>query len=615
MCGVLGFCDRVGDIRNKRQNLSQALKTLSHRGPDAFGEYYWNQVYFGHKRLSIIDLSSAADQPFHFSNEQVAIVFNGEIYNYKELATTLPPMITSSDTEVILRGYLCYGIDFFEKLRGIFALAIYDYRGDGEIILYRDLAGIKPLYYVNEGTRFAFASEIKAIEKLFSLKPEESVLRSFLAIGYCVEPLTAFKSIRCCQPGECIVFNIKSGLLKSKIINDFVFDVVNKNSKEENRIRTEQLLKQAVKRNMIADVPVSLSLSGGIDSSLVASYSSEFPVKLLSVRFNDSKYDESEVARGYANALGKSLEIIDIEESASIELLNRILLHFDQPYADTSAIPFYFLSKAAAAHGKVLLGGDGGDEVHSGYKSFGWLPFVWNNRSKLRQLDLVAQYMLPGSWKRKWNRIHELANLKRIPDLICEWNSWLPTSTELKGNSVFRFDTNMVFEVFRNEWMSQESRFSSQLSYAYFKKRMLSDYLRKADMMSMLNGLEYRVPMLDEDFVKFSLSIPYYQRADAAKQKKVLRQIHKRRYSGYGSMRPKSGFSMPVDKWLTKSDFSIIRDKLLKKNAVIADFIDPAYIQFLFSSLEENHSESISRAAVYQRIIQLYSFELFCEKF
>lgn len=614
MCGVLGYCDLVGDIRLSKKKLSEALETLSHRGQDASGEYYWQNVYFGHRRLSIIDLSDAAHQPFHFLAERVSIVFNGEIYNYKELAATLPSMVTSSDTEVILRGYLCFGTDFFKRLRGIFAFAIYDYREEDSIILYRDLAGVKPLYFIQEGNKFAFASEIKAFHKLFSLKPNESVLQSYLSIGYCVEPHTAFKSVRCCRPGECLTFHITSGRMESRIIDQYEFDHVNGKSRRENIEVTEGLLKQAINRNMVSDVAVSVSLSGGIDSSLIASYCSGFPAKLLNVRFQDDSYNESEIAKRYANDLNRTLEIIDVNEGAGIELLTRILLHFDQPYSDTSAIPFYFLSKAAVAHGKVLLGGDGGDEVHCGYSSFGWLPYVWQHRGILRKMNSFGRFVLPNSQQRIWNRLQGLVNFNKEPDLICEWNSWLPSSTTYGDESVFRFDTSVVLDMFCDDWQIKDRPFPVHLIYAYFRKRMLSDYLRKADMMSMMNGLEYRVPMLDEDLVKFSLSIPFNQRADLMLQKRILRKIHQGKYSGTEYKRPKTGFSIPIDRWLSKSDFAEIEESLSRKGAVVSEFINPHYIKFLFTALEENHRVRISRSSVYQRIIQLYSFQLFCER-
>lgn len=613
MCGILGYCDTDQDVNLKQRQLQDSLSKLSHRGPDGAGEYFWNHVYFGHRRLSIIDLSEAANQPFHFFEEKVAIVFNGEIYNYKELALQLPSLRTASDTEVILRGYLLWGIAFFKQLRGIFAFAIYDYREGQSIVLYRDLAGVKPLYYVHERNRFAFASEIKAFKDLFLLQRDESVLRAYLAIGYCPEPMTAYKNVRCCQPGECITFDLRQGKLHCYLLNGYDFTISNNNSFAENVRITRGLLRQAVQRNLVADVSLSVSLSGGIDSSLVAANSFEQEVKLLTVKFDDQAYDESMIAKRYARELERAIEVIHIKKDSDLALLDRLLLHFDQPYSDTSAIPFYFLCREAARGGKVLLGGDGGDEVHGGYSSFGWLPLLWKVRKMTGVLNRPAQAVLRGSRLRNWNRVQGLVGFNSPAEVICELSSWLPTSTRFDDKPVFLFDTDVVFDVFRQGWIDFHHSFSTQMVYGYFFKRMLSDYLRKADMMSMINGLEYRVPMLDEDFVRFGLTIPFSQRCGMFEQKKVLRAIHKTSFSGGAYKRPKSGFAMPVDKWLKREDFEIIESRLLGKQAEVKEYVRPEYIKFLFLALNSDQTEQISRASVYQRIIQLYSFQLFCE--
>jgi len=614
MCGIVGYCDQIEGVVQKREQLEMALKTLAHRGPDGLGSHFWEQVFLGHTRLSIIDLSKGANQPFHFFEERVAIVFNGEIYNYRELSKELPALRTASDTEVILRGYVLYGTRFFKRLRGMFAFAIYDYRSVDSVILYRDLAGVKPLYYVNQKNKFAFASEIKALRGLFSLTPNEATLKTYFALGYCPEPSTAYREISACRPGECIVFDVQAGSIQKEILDDYDFEFVNQNASSENLEITRGLLHQAVKRNLVADVPLAVSLSGGIDSSLVAASSGRAHLNLLTVKFQEAAYDESAVAQKFANELNQQVEVIDIKDQADIDLLDRILLHFDQPFSDTSIIPFYFLSKAASKRGKVLLGGDGGDEIHSGYSSFGWLPMLWSYRKFFRAINPIGQCFLGGAYLRTWNRMQGLATLPKACDAICEWSSWLPPTTTFQRRSVFLFDTNEIFEGFQQYWMPNEAPFSAQLSFGYFRKRMLSDYLRKADMMSMINGLEYRVPLLDEDLVRFGLSIPSAQRADLFTQKKVLRKIHQATYTGHEYRRPKTGFSIPVDRWLSHEHFELIKAKLTAREAEVAQFVRPEYIKFLFDALTGKYAQTISRASVYQRIIQLYSFQLFCER-
>ncbi len=621
MCGIFGYSSRSGNVNDKLPQLRKALDTLYHRGPDSAGEYYSQNVFLGHRRLSIIDLTSSADQPLKSGNGDAFIVFNGEIYNYKELKSKLGSLKTNSDTEVLLEGYLKFGPDFFKEIRGIYAFAIYDFRSEPKIILYRDLAGVKPLYYYRDGSSFIFASEIKAIKEIAKeeLTIDESILKSYLSLGYCIEPGTIYNEIKAVEPGEYIEIKALSNEKNSRILSRYNLDDTNDFSFEENVGKTKELLLQATQRNLVADVDVSIALSGGIDSSLIYAFAnSGQKYKGISVKFNDQAYDETPTAEIFAKTLNAPLDIIETSTEGNLELLNKLLLHFDQPYSDTSAIPFYFLSKKAVENSKVLIGGDGGDEIQNGYPSFCWLPYVHtvSNNVWLQKIFLLGGKMLgpmlnPDN-KRKIQRLSELVKLSDKEEMICEWQSWLSASNTLKGKSPFLYDTSIVKEVYKNSFNSiLTDDFSESMVKNYFYKRMLSDYLKKADMMSMIHGLEYRVPMLDEDLVSFSFSIPYNQKSSSKMGKLVLRNIHEQIFPKKTSNAPKSGFGIPLDKWLTKSDFQFMEGYILDPTGIVINYIEKSYIKFLFESLwNTKNANTISRVSIYQRIIIFYSLQL-----
>ena len=623
MCGILGFVSYENQIKNNLDLYRKGVEKLSHRGPDAAGEFYDDMVYLGHRRLSIIDLSTTANQPFKSARENAYIIFNGEIYNYKELTYSLSDLSTHSDTEVLLEGYLQHGLSFFSSIRGMYAFAIYDFRDpeDPSLVLYRDLAGVKPLYYSSNFHNFAFSSEIKAVKAILNKKLliNEPILKAYINLGYCIEPQTVYSEIDVVKPGEVITIKTLRKKINKEIINNFKIYQSNNLNINQNIEKTCELLSKAVKRNLVADVDLAIALSGGIDSSLIFAIANENnkDYKGLSVKFNDSRYDETNTSRLYANHLKAPLEVVDTDSSGNLELLNKILLHFDQPYADSSAIPFYLLAKSAAKHTKVLIGGDGGDEIQNGYPSMLWIPYanLVANHSFLKfSVDFA---MWAGSLavsdpnKRKIGRIRNVLGHKQVERTLCEWQSWFAPSLEYNGSSPYNYDINETFDVYAGSFEELKADTVHQaVVKSYFYKRMLSDYLRKADMMSMINSIEYRVPMLDEDLVNFSFSIPFNQRSNGSKTKRIYRDIHEKFYPRSTSKAPKSGFSIPLDKWLTQEDFKFIHYFLTENNSMVTHYIRKEYIDFLFKSLNTRNEKEISRASTYQRILILYSLEL-----
>jgi asparagine synthase (glutamine-hydrolysing) len=601
--------------------LETGLGRIRHRGPDATNQLMLDDVYLGHNRLSIIDLSTAANQPLKAADAEAWIIYNGEIYNYKELKSALKdgPFVTSGDTEVLLRGYLEEGVQFFKRLRGIYSFAILDKRGRTRVVLGRDPSGIKPLYWFRSEQLLAFGSEIKAITPVVGndLSVNDAALKTYLNLGYCPEPFTIYREIHALTPGHVVVASVD----RMEEIPVFRFDFTRENSLsfEENAERTESLVNTAVRRNLVADVPAAVALSGGIDSSLVyaAAHGTDQTIRGLTVRFADSAYDETDAAAAYASHVAGTHQVLDIQSDFSLELLNKILLHFDQPYADSSAVPTYYLTRATRQLTKILLGGDGGDELYNGYRSQAWLHYV----NKIRKVPagtavlkaLLGLGGLAGADARRISARVQLLADHPPSDMVFDWHSWLPRNTSFNGGSAFLYDKDAGLELYTQAFENYHpSGFEQSVTFEHFTRTLLSDYLRKTDMMSMMNGVEYRVPLLDEDLAAFALTIPFTQKSSVTQSKKILRHLHARRYPPASSRSPKRGFAIPLDVYLTAADLRCMRDLLTQPGGIAAHYIRPEYISFLFDAAlgRTDASAQVSRAGIYQRLLILYSLEL-----
>lgn len=626
MCGILGAVDFEIGTGKYSEALQKGLNSIAHRGPDGSRGITVYNSFLGHNRLSIIDLSSEADQPMKSVNSDAYILYNGEIYNYSELREDLKnvKLRTRSDTEVLLEGYLNYGTDFFRKLRGIYAFAIFDFRGRHRVILGRDPSGVKPLYIYSSKNFHVFGSEIKALKAAVrsELNVDEDVLKTFLNLGYCPEPYTIYKEIGCLEPG-CFAELEKDIFRKSEIIK-YDFEKKNTYNVIENTERVEAKLRKAVERNLTADVEVAVALSGGIDSSLIYYYANSINnnIRGLTVRADDEEYNEAEIAKVYSVTVNGNLDFVDIESDLNLETLERIFLNFDQPYADSSAINVYFLTKATGKITKVLIGGDGGDELFNGYPSQTWLTYLYRygkNRfmNKTGRLFLNSGIkLMNSSGRRTLKRFSDLWN-DRPEEILYDWHSWFPRKTVYHKGSPFLFNTDTGVELYNSIFRKDiPAEFGNRVVFDYFRKQMLSDYLRKTDMMSMLNGVEYRVPFLDEDLSDFSLKIPFKQKSSLKVTKKILRSIHGKIYPSETGKAAKRGFTIPLDNSLNKDEFGYIKESLLKNGNITHQYIKKDYIEYLFEGLKNRNSvaNDISRAGIYQRILMLYSLSIWYER-
>lgn len=618
MCGILGYYGVTQNI--SRAAFENALEKLSHRGPDGQGVYNRDNLFLGHRRLSIIDLSEEASQPFFSNNGDACIIFNGEIYNYESIKDNICTR-TSSDTEVLLEGYLSEGTSFFHKIRGMYSFCIYDFRNEPKIHLLRDPGGIKPLYYYSGINEFVFASEIKAILPLLEKKPElnESIIKQYIHLGYCPEPETVYYGIKSVVPGRLMTLYLGTGRIEWEDINSYGFERKNNLNFTSNRIETNRLLITACNRNMVADVDMAIALSGGIDSSLVYALSNKNnSIQGITVRFSEKDYDEGKVAEEYARLIKASHISTDVEYEGKLDLLNKLLLHFDQPYADSSFIPFFFLCKKSSEYCKVLIGGDGGDEIHNGYAGHKYLPLIYRlsrSKSKVLLTALLSKgvRIFPKERQRQIRKLCSLIKSDSLDELIFKWESWFPPDSDLYPIVPFKYDCTISALNIKVEKTS--IGLYPGIEKLYFTGRMRGDYLRKSDMMAMINSIEFRVPMLDEDLVRYSLSIPYRQKSTLTSEKKILRAIHARIFPSKYSKLKKRGFSIPLDTWLGHTNLMIIRSFLTKENTFVSKFIENKYIDILFESLENNDTTFVSRASVYQRILILYGLELWYDNY
>ena len=612
MCGIFGQVNQSLEVNYNA--CVDATNLLSHRGPDSSG--YWiddsKRLFLGHRRLSIVDLSPSANQPF-FLNDNLIIIYNGEIYNYQELRKSYlnhHNFKSNSDTEVLIVGYEKYGIGFFKEIRGIYAFAILDRRNGTKLLLYRDPSGVKPLYYYYDKERLIFSSEIKSI-----IKSEDGVRRindkvvyAYIHLGYCPEPETAFRGILTIEPGVCYTFG-EECVQKKKLV-DYRFTTTNKNIDYK---YLEDLLTQAVNRNKVADVPVSFALSSGIDSSLLTAIasSSNRDIKALSVRFKVDKFDETKLSTQYARYLQVDHNIIDIGVDFNLSILDMLLNQFDQPYADSSLVPTYYLAKVAREYTKVLIGGDGGDEVFNGYPSMHRLYFLFNDpyvRYFIKKLNLF-QFFLNKDRKRQLHKIIVMAS-SQLKEALFIRSSWFPHYLRWHNKSPYLFNIDIGLQYYLNAYKLDGRASPDEIILNdYFRKTLLSDYLKKTDMMTMLNSLEYRVPFLDEDLLQYSFSIPFSKKSSLFQSKIILRKIHESFYDGLGNKQHKRGFAIPLERYLSKKEKTIISETLMDSR--VREFVDITYVQYLLGQFENYTDPKFgSYSSIYQRVLILYSLAL-----
>ena len=613
MCGIAGFAFTDPRHPVDRELLGRMTGVLRHRGPDADGFHLGPGVGLGHRRLSIIDLATG-DQPIYNETRSVAVVFNGEIYNFPDLASELEArghtFLTRSDTETIVHAYEDFGLEFVKRLRGMFAFALWD-ESHRRLVLGRDRAGKKPLYYHADGERLVFASEIKALLQDSSIKRRISLegLSDFFTFGAIPAPGTVFQDIQQIPPGHLLVW--ERGRTRLHEYWDVVFDGRGPATLRAAAEAFSALIDEAVGMRMVADVPLGAFLSGGVDSSaVVASMTrqSARPVVTTCVGFVERSHSELEHARMVAKALGTEHHEVLVKPDA-ISDLPRLVWHLDQPFADSSALPTYYVSRAARERVTVALSGDGGDELFAGYQ----------RRYGIHRLEQRLRRLVPGPVRR--GVLAPLGRLYPRSDLI-------PRPLRLKlvlsnlGQSFERayFNDMSLFldedkqALCTPEFLAQTRHHDpiaafarhfervrdadplSRVLYVDFKTWLANDILVKVDRMSMACSLEVRAPLLDHKIVEFAASLPSTLKFRGSSSKFLLKHHVASRLPVADVHRAKQGFELPLATWLRGDLRDMARDLLFSTQTAGRGYVRPEAVKGIWDrhqSGARNHSPQI----------------------
>lgn len=554
MCGISGI---IG--KNISQNeIVNMISKLSHRGPDA--QMVWNDDYcfLGHRRLSIIDLSAAANQPMISACQRYVIVYNGEIYNFKEIAKNLNLNLkTNSDTEVILEAFAKLGSDFINLLNGMFAIAIWD-KELKELHLFRDRVGVKPLYFYIDNEIFAFASELKALTSLQRIKPkltiDKNALASYFHYGFIPQPLTIYNQIKKFPQAHAAVYKYP----EFKICQYWDLTKLDKNpritSEREALSQLEELLNSAVSSRLVSDVPFGTFLSGGIDSSIVTALAQKHTsgkLNTFSIGFKESAFDESVFAAKISSYLGTNHHEYILSEKDALNYIPDLMKIYDEPFADSSALPVLLVSLMAKQEVSMVLSGDGGDELFMGYGSYKWAkrfdnPLLYSFR-KLMKTVLEKS----DSRKRRAARLFDFDSNTNLVSHIFSQEQYLFNNKEVEQLLRVKADLPLAFKEFND---SSKRKFSSKELQSLFDlfSYLPDDLLVKVDRASMQNSLEVRVPLLDYRVVEFSYLLDEKLKVKQDVQKYLLKKLLYNYIPSEYFDRPKWGFSIPLQRWMRK---------------------------------------------------------------
>ncbi|MGD9727161.1 MAG: asparagine synthase (glutamine-hydrolyzing) [Nitrospiraceae bacterium] len=624
MCGLCGFFSPRAE-ESPRVLLKAMTSSLRHRGPD--GLELWmesdQQVGLGHARLAVIDLEHG-QQPMHSADGRYVIVLNGEIYNFKELRVELENaghrFLTASDTEVLLQSYARWGPECLHRLRGMFAFAVFD-RIDRSLFLARDRTGIKPLYYHAGPRGFFFGSELKAIlaESAVPRRLHYPALIEFLVLGYSIPPRTFFDGIYELAPGTWLQVT-QGGLRQERY---WAWTRTTADWSEPQALETiERALVESLAEHLVSDVPVGAFLSGGIDSSLlVALLAKVFGTRLptFTVAFDAAGYDESRYARMVAREFGTDHHEVKVDSGdGTLSLVDDILARFDQPFGDSSAIPTFLVCREARKSVKVVIGGDGGDEMFGGYPRFQHADLAsiigrfpdWARRMAQAGIQAVTDPLLPAVSRqsRRFFRAAALRDDRRLLALSCY--VFPEELAEMLTQQVME-RTSAWGESMWSQCQREIGPGGPEFIDLSIERVLPGDYLRKVDMMSSAHGLEVRLPFLGDQVLDCAAMLATRFRYTLRSNKALLRELAAKYLPPAISTRAKGGFEIPLDTWLGGSGRKAIQDRLMSPSAQIRDLIRPDYIQQLMSCFVQGEWDRsrMSRANLYQRVYFLWALE------
>lgn len=568
MCGIGGIVSFKNHISS--QELKGMSEAIAHRGPDADG-IFLNQSKscgFVHRRLSIIDITDNANQPMTSEDGRFTIVFNGELYNFETLRDDLKHhgyhFSTESDTEVVLNAFVHWGKECVNFFNGMFSFAVWDEK-TAELQLFRDRIGIKPLYYIKTDEVFAFASEIKALLPIAEdLSWNNEAVHHFFRLGYIPEPQTIYKYIHKFPKGNAGCISEKNFELSSywnineKINKEVITDLSTAKNEYHKR------LKESVRLRLKSDVPFGVFLSGGIDSSTVAAVAqsqTKDKINTFSIGFKESKFNESEYAKKVANHLGTNHHEYTLSHKDAQELIERIPTWYSEPFADTSAIPTYLVSKLASKSVKMVLTGDGGDEQFMGYGMYEWADRL--SKPMIKSLKTPIGLALNNSGKLRLKRASEYFRFDKQTALhthIFSVDQYFYSERETK--QFFRLNggyTELQVPKVGRKLSPRENQALFDLNYY-----LTDDLLTKVDRATMLNGVEARVPLLDHHLIECTLNIDESLKVSKGDSKLLLKEILYDYVPKELFDRPKWGFGIPLQKWLS-NELKPLLDKYINQ--------------------------------------------------
>jgi asparagine synthase (glutamine-hydrolysing) len=603
MCGIAGFIskDKEASIKGREILLGEMCRVITHRGPDEEGTLVAGRAALGMRRLSIIDLKSG-QQPIYNEDGNLAIVFNGEIYNFQELKKDLESrghrFKTNSDTETIVHAYEEFGEYCVDTLRGMFGFAIWDKREE-KLFLARDCAGKKPLFYtITEQGDFVFGSELKvllkhgAVEKKINL----AALDAYLAFGYVPEDFCIFENVQKLPPGHFLIF--QNGAVKIEKYWDFpLADEKDRRSEADICAELREILFEAVKIRLISEVPLGAFLSGGVDSSAVVGAMARFSkVKTFSIGFNEDSYNELK----YARVTAKHFDTEHHEFVVTPEIVNevdRLVWHFDEPFADSSALPTFVVSKMAREFVTVVLSGDGGDELFGGYtryanhlqrNAFERLPKAVRQTVFGKTSELLPR----GARGRNFLRNVSLGASERYVDSVSHF-------TALNRQSLyapdFRRRLNGSFAAGERSFLALTENFAENsldsLLYLDSKTYLPADILTKVDRMSMAVSLEARAPLLDYKLIEFAARLPAELKIKNLETKYIFKKAVREFVPHEILDRPKQGFGVPINVWINQQLRGRIHETLLEKRTLERGFFAAKYLETLLDEHERGRRD------------------------
>jgi asparagine synthase (glutamine-hydrolysing) len=599
MCGIAGLVHADPGYPIDRSLVGRMTTCLAHRGPDAQGLQVWPGAAIGHRRLSIIDLATG-DQPIFNEDRTVAVILNGEIYNFRELRRELQAhghrFSTLSDTEAIVHAYEQWGDRCVERLAGMFAFALWDDRRR-RLLLARDRVGKKPLYYAQDGDRLLFASELKSLLQDPALKRALNLeaLDTYFSLGAVQAPATILQGVHQVAPAHYLAW--ERGRTQVSEYWDVPHVAPTERSEGEALRALDTLLLDAVRVRLVSDVPVGAFLSGGVDSSAIVEAMARLssrPVVTTSVGFTEQAFSELEHARAVAKAVGTDHHEVVLQARAA-DVLPRLVWHLDEPFADSSALPTYYVAKAARERVTVALSGDGGDEVFAGYqRRYGlnrsearlrrWLP-AWLRAGVLRPLGRVYP---KADWiPRPLRARYFLQNLGTTFERAYFADLSLFRSDEkgrlLSGDLQAALAGHDPFRPFARHFDRVRGLDAlSQLLYVDLKTWLANDMLVKVDRMSMANGLEIRCPLLDHRIIEFAATVPSALKYRGRTSKYLLKRHLEGRVPGSVIHRPKQGFEIPLARWLRSDLRELAHGVLFSERALGRGHLRPDRLRHIW---------------------------------